>query len=101
MNDREFDDLLRTASHPVSLPSSFNEDVWSRIENRATEDDLPVIAMFQPRLTKLADAWGAALGVAAMVALGLWLGAATVPPAKDAKIAYAESISPFATTHQK
>jgi hypothetical protein len=36
-----------------------------------------------------------------MVALGLWLGAATVPPEKDSKIAYAESISPFGTTHRK
>ena len=32
-----------------------------------------------------------------MVALGLWLGAATSPPAKDAKLVYAESISPFST----
>jgi hypothetical protein len=101
MNDREFDDLLKTASAPVSLPASFNQDVWSRIESRAADDDLPVIARFQPRLTNLPGPWGAALGVAAMVALGLWLGAATVPQAKDAKHAYAESISPFATPHRK
>lgn len=100
MNDREFDSLLRTARDPGSLPSSFNGDVWSRIESRATESDLSQIVEFQT-LPKLSGVWGAGIGIAAMVALGLWLGAATVPPEKDSKIAYAESISPFGTTHRK
>lgn len=100
MNDRNFDDLLRTARDPVSLPSSFNQEVWHRIESRAAADVAPEMIRFRPALTRYASAWGAVVGIAAMVALGLWLGALTAPEAKDAKLVYAESISPFASTHR-
>jgi len=94
MNDSEFDDLLRTARGEGSLPASFRQGVWHRIES-ATADSPRGLAWLQGLLAVLARPWGATAGVAATVAAGLWLGAATAPEAKDAKVAYAESISPF------
>jgi len=101
MNDREFDDLLRTADAPVPLPASFQQGVWNRIESRAVSDLPTGIAEFQARGPRHIGTWGAAAGIAAMMALGLWLGAVTAPEPKDAKLVYAESISPIARTHPK
>jgi hypothetical protein len=95
MNDSEFDDLLRTAKGEVPLPGSFRQGVWHRIESTAAESPRG-LAWFQELVAVLVRPWGAAAGVAATVAAGLWLGAASIPEAKDAKVAYAESISPFA-----
>lgn len=100
MNDSEFDDLLKTARGDVPLPGSFRQGVWHRIESAALESPRrlrwlhSIVAVFlRP--------WGAAAGVAATVAAGIWLGAASIPEAKDAKMSYAESISPFAHTYRK
>ncbi len=94
MNDSEFDDLLRTARDERPLPASFRQAVWHRIESAAPVSPRG-LAWFQNLLGVLVRPWGAAVGVAATVAAGLWLGAVTLPEAKDAKVAYAESISPF------
>ncbi len=101
MNDNEFDDFLRSADDPVSLPPSFQQGVWHRIESREIADIPSPILRFQPLATRRVSPWAAAIGVAAMVTLGLWLGAITAPDADDAKLTYAESISPFASTHRK
>lgn len=99
MNDREFDDLLRTASTPLALPAPFRREVWQRIESSAAADFPAWMTRFHLGSSGVASGWAAAVGIAAMVALGLWLGAATTPQAKDAKLVYAESISPFSSTH--
>jgi hypothetical protein len=101
MNDNEFDDYLRTADDPVSLPPSFQYGVWQRIESRKIADIQPQILVFHPLAARRVSPWMAGIGVAAMVTLGLWLGAVTAPDANDAKLTYAESISPFASTHRK
>ena len=95
MNDSEFDDLLRKTRNPVLLPPSFRQGVWHRIENADAECP-PEVVKFQPIVVAFTRPWGAVAGIAAMVTLGLWLGATTAPEARDAKITYAESISPFA-----
>ncbi|MEO5715863.1 MAG: hypothetical protein ABIT37_20455 [Luteolibacter sp.] len=100
MKDSEFDDLLRTTRDDVPLPLLFHQEVWQRIEN-AEADRSPEIVRFPPVMAAIARPWGAVAGVAAMVTLGLWLGAATVPEGKDAKLAYAQSISPFAHSNDK
>jgi hypothetical protein len=94
MNDSEFDDLLRTARGETPLPPSFRQGVWHRIESAAAES-APGLGWFQELIAVFARPWAAVAGVAATVAAGMWLGAASIPEAKDAKLAYAESISPF------
>lgn len=93
MNDSEFDDLLKAARGNDPLPHSFKQGVWHRIESAAAEPP----TVFQA----LGHQWVAALGVAAMVVAGLWLGEISIPETKDARAAYAESISPFAHAHGK
>ncbi len=100
MNDSELDNLLRATCDEVPLPPSFNREVWQRIENAESEVPAEII-IFPPVMNRITRPWGAVAGIAAMVTLGLWLGAATVPETKDAKQAYAESISPFAHGHGK
>lgn len=87
MNDSEFDSLLRAAKDEHPLPPSFKPGVWHRIESATAT----LATDFAPRSFR----WSMALGVAATVAIGLWLGAVSIPDAKDPQLAYAESISPF------
>ncbi|MES2437505.1 MAG: hypothetical protein V4584_00470 [Verrucomicrobiota bacterium] len=100
MNDSDFDNLLKSAKADVPLRDSFKQEVWQRIENLET-DSSPEIVRFKPIMATITRPWSAVAGIAAMVTLGLWLGATTAPDAKDAKVAYAESISPFAQAHAK
>ncbi|MES2659715.1 MAG: hypothetical protein V4689_13945 [Verrucomicrobiota bacterium] len=93
MNDSKFDDLLKSAGGDVPLPDSFNQGVWHRIES-ATAGPQPFYPSSFLR-------WATALGMAAMVVAGLWLGTLGIPEAKDARTAYAQSISPFAHAHGK
>ncbi|WP_035610435.1 hypothetical protein [Haloferula sp. BvORR071] len=101
MNDSEFDELLRRAARDEApLPPSFRQGVWHRIEMAAQHppEGIPWLAAVAAVFSR---PWGAFASVATTVALGLWLGAASLPEAPDAKAAYAESISPFAHTTAK
>jgi hypothetical protein len=100
MNDSEFDDLLRTARGEVPLPDSFRHGVWQRVEAVAF-DRAGALPWWRSAAVAVLRPWNAAAGLAATVALGLWLGAATAPEPEDTKTAYAESISPFAQAHRK
>ena len=100
MNDPEFDQLLRATKNTPLWSPSFHQEVWLRIENAETES-LPEIAKFPPIISAFERPWGAVAGIAAMVTLGLWLGATTAPETEDPQVAYAESISPFAHTRGK
>jgi hypothetical protein len=100
MNDSKFDDLLRTAKGHVPLPGSFRQGVWHRIESTAA-DVSPVHLWLRSLVAAFIRPWGAAAGVFATVAAGIWLGSVSIPEAKDAKVAYAESISPFAHAYRK
>lgn len=100
MNDSEFDDFLKSARTDEPLPGSFKSGVWHRIESEALEAP-PVVIGFQAFAASLARPWGAVAGIAATVALGLWLGIATAPEPRDGKVAYATSITPFAHPRHK
>ncbi len=100
MNDSEFDQLLRMIVDDHPLPALFNQEVWQRIGS-VEADGSSGITRFPPIISTIARPWGAVAGIAAMVTLGLWLGAATAPDSKDAQLVYAESISPFAQAHGK
>jgi hypothetical protein len=99
MNDSDFDNMLRSARGDFPLPASFGSSVWRRIENDAVA---PVRESGFVRLLSLVvRPWGAVTGLAATVALGLWLGAITTPGEKEAQTAYANSISPFGNAHHR
>ena len=98
MNDTEFDDMLRRARGDVPLPDSFRRDVWNRI---AGEEQRTPMRWFRSLVDDIVRPWSAVCGVAAMVALGLWLGALGGPPSTDTKMVYAESVSPFLQAGQK
>lgn len=100
MNDSEFDDLLRTAEGNDPLPASFRQGVWHRIESTAEEAPRGLLRL-QPLVDAVVRPWGAAAGVFATVTAGIWLGAASIPEVKDTKVAYVESISPFAHVDQR
>lgn len=96
MNDSEFDDLLKKAAREEApLPPSFRHGVWHRIESAAlTRPDKS--SWLAALAGSFARPWAAFGSVAATIALGLWLGAASSPEAADSKVAYVQSISPFA-----
>jgi hypothetical protein len=94
MTDPEFDNLLKTIRVDVPLPPKFHHEVWQRIETAENGRWTSLIAAF-------VGPWSAVASIAAMVTLGLWLGAMTTPNAKTSQLTYAESISPFAQTHEK
>jgi len=100
MNDSEFDDLLRTASGTEPLPPSFRQGVWHRIEC-ASQPSTGLGAWLESVAATLARPWTALAAVAATVTIGLWFGVVTAPEPKDAKLSYAESISPFAHSPRK
>ncbi len=100
MNDDEFDDFLKTARAETPSPVSFNSGVWRRIESGEAATSRRGVWL-ESFMVALARPWGALAGVAATVALGLWLGNISLPAARDSKITYAESISPFAHIDRK
>lgn len=100
MNDSEFDDFLRTARADLPLPNSFKQEVWHRIESVEIESPR-VVVWFHAFAAGLARPWGAASGIAATVALGLWLGSVSISDTQSTKVAYEKSISPFSHADQK
>jgi hypothetical protein len=100
MNDSEFDDLLKTAREMDPLPPSFRQGVWHRIEC-AGQPSAGLATWLESVAFTLARPWAAVAAVTATVTIGLWFGVASAPEPKDAKVAYAESISPFAHPPRK
>lgn len=94
MNDSDFDDFLRTARADLPLPESFKQEAWRRIESVEMESP-QLVVWFLDFAAGLARPWNAAAGIAATVALGLWLGSGSVSDPQNSKAAYEKSISPF------
>lgn len=92
MNDTEFDDMLRKARGDVPVPGSFRGDVWNRI---AAEEPSASFAWFRSLVDGFVRPWNVVCGVTATITLGLFLGGLSAPRPADAKMVYAESISPF------
>lgn len=100
MKNTDFDDLLRSARKDFPLPSSFPSDVWNRIESVEAISSPIETPWHHNVVSMFARPWAAATGLAAMVALGLWLGALSVPDNSRTGTAYVRSISPFAQSDQ-
>ena len=98
MNDSDFDDLLRSTRDRQPLPAAFRQGVWRRIENAQAPVPSP---WYEAVIGLITRPLGALTGLAATVALGLWLGAATVPNKQDDQTAYIESINPFSAAHHR
>lgn len=92
MNTHEIDELLRSAAQDLPIPTSFRSEVWTRIAHAEQRS-------FAARLNRVLAAFTrpvpAVASVIATVLVGAWLGLSTAPPVKDARLSYAESISPF------
>jgi hypothetical protein len=99
MKNNDFDDLLRSAREDFLLPPSFHTEVWSRIESAEVIFSQIGTPWHHNVISMIARPWAAASGLAAMVGLGLWLGALSIPDTSHTETAYALSISPFAQSH--
>lgn len=99
MKNIDFDDLVRSAREDFPLPPSFHADVWSRIESAEAISSKLGTSWHHNVISMIARPWAAASGLAAMVALGLWLGALSIPDNSRTETTYAHSISPFAQSH--
>jgi len=92
MNSQDIDKLLKASAHEPALPTSFRSELWTRIayaEQRSFGAKLSRVLAFFTRPAP------AVASVIATVLIGVSLGFATTQPTKDARISYAESISPF------
>jgi hypothetical protein len=90
MNDEKLDLLLRSARLDFQVAGGFQHCVWSRIEAESSNS-----SFLKGFLAWMTRPLGISTGVAVMAALGLILGAVTVPEPADARLSYVESISPF------
>ena len=100
-DDGAFDEMLRLAKVEVPLPGAFQSEVWQRI---AVDQEWTLMArlvrILDPILSVLNGPIAASASVLVMVSAGLWLGSLGVYPARDGKLAYIESVSPFVQAHQ-
>lgn len=99
MTDNDFDLFLREAEPGLTMPNGFRSEVWSRI---ALAEAASVKSRWQAILSQLLASFvrplPATATIAATILLGGWLGSSSVPQPEDAKLGYAETISPFLHT---
>ncbi len=98
MNDDQIHRALRQAPARISLPGSFNREVWARIEAEASL----TLASCLRDLGRVLFAWlarpvPATLTIALFLVIGAVLGewGSVQPNAAANEMAYIESISPF------
>jgi hypothetical protein len=98
--DSGFDELLRSAEVKVPLPGAFQAEVWRRI---AVAQETSLRGRWERILEAifgtLARPVTASVMVLGMVSAGLWFGSLGTEPVRDAKLAYIQSVSPFAHQH--
>lgn len=95
--DPDFDGLLRRSGGGVRLPSSFDHEVWRRIETAEdTAPGNPLARGLDAFLSALLRPAMAAAAIMIAAAGGLWLGSRVEPPGPEGKTAYVRAISPFA-----
>lgn len=101
MNDLELDQLLKETNISDLPDASFQRDVWFRIEAAESNG-------WKPRVNRILERF---LGVfalppvavatcTAMIAVGAWFGLEAGNSSPAGKVAYVQSISPFAQTHR-
>lgn len=97
MNDDQLHSLLRQTPAQVKLPASFVREVWARIEAEA----FLTFGNCLSRLTKtlfvmLARPLPASLTIAALIALGAWLGGlGQADQPEGDEMVYVQSIHPL------
>ena len=98
--DSGIDDLLRSAKVEVPLPGAFQSEVWRRI---AVAQEATLAGRFSRALESFLGALtqpiAASAILLAMISGGLWAGSMGNEPVGDAKLAYVQSVSPFAHAH--
>jgi hypothetical protein len=98
--DADFDAVLRSAKIEIPLHASFQTEVWGRIA--AARD-----ATFAARFARWVEIFShllerplaATTALLMMTAGGAWLGSRAVEPEPSGKLAYVQSVSPFAHPH--
>ncbi len=98
--DTGFDALLRSAKVKVPLPGAFQAEVWRRIA--VTQESTlraRLSRMLESLLGTVARPLAASAVMLTMISAGLWFGSSREVPVRDAKLAYVQSVSPFAHQH--
>ena len=98
MNDDQLHQLLRESPAPVSLPPSFNREVWARIEaEEATSLRTALSQLWQAWLGALARPAPALATIAVCMLLGGGFGWIQHREAfrTQGELAYVQSINPF------
>ena len=98
--DADFDAVLRSAKIEIPLHVSFQTEVWGRIA--AARD-----ATYAARFTRWVEGFShllerplaATTALLMMTAGGVWLGLRAEEPESSGKLAYVQSVSPFAHPH--
>ena len=98
--DADFDAALRSAKVEIPLHSSFQMEVWGRI---AAARDANLAARFTRWMEGVSNhlerPMAATAALLIMTASGAWLGSRAEQSAPDGKLAYVQSVSPFAQPH--
>ena len=96
MNDTELNEMLHTWKTGADLPSSFQREVWRRIEAADCAHPTPAWWL-EAFLNWVAKPLPATAVCALALAIGISAGSfAGGPPDKTAAVAYADSINPLA-----
>ncbi len=98
--EADFDTVLRSAQATIPLHNSFQSEVWRRIATAQTAGPSARMAQFiEACLVWLGRPAVATAAVLTMFTTGVWLGLKETPAKVSGKLAYIESISPFAEPH--
>lgn len=101
MKDLELDKLLELAQVKMVPHGGFQREVWLRIEVAETKGCRPRLSQIAERLfTWLALPPVALATCSLMLAAGVWSGLESGNLAPQGKMAYVQSISPFAQSHR-
>lgn len=97
MKDSELDQLLRASGPAIQAPADFRRDVWLRIEaSEASGRKTAWYHWIRRLLSRLALPPVALATCAVTILAGAWLGMSSDLPQTNGKVAYVQSISPFA-----
>ena len=98
--DTDFDAVLRSAKIEIPLHASFQTEVWGRIAAARDSTYAARFARWVEGFSHLLERpLAATTALLMMTAGGAWLGSRAVEPEPSGKLAYVQSVSPFAHPH--